>query len=534
LMQRFGRRPAIASCAFMFVLGPIVMACSTEYLFLSFGRFITGCGIGSSSVVTPAYLGEMAPAERRGAIVSLYEVMLCVGMMVSGLVDLACAGLPEAWRFMVIMPAIPGALMGTALFALPESPRWLMAQRDTDQAFETITRLRHNTLAGETPRSKEARNSERDELELLNLWTEVEHELADQAAAQEMLRQRRLAGKSGTTSPDSPSEESKDVQYDNLAQGTGGAIEMVEMEMDPAPSTPQSVGQQEREPEDPITVTCLGCRTSKKLCWSQTARLMWDSVKVLWIGDENRAFRFALAFGCFNQLCASSSIMNYAPLVLKEVGIESNGHAMLLSSAMGGVKLLGVLCFMFIVDLYGRRTVLIVGGFGMGIAMVFLCIAIAIKSWLLVVISMLVYIMLFASSWASGFWVIVSEIFSMQNKSAACSTATAVLFLAGAVADTTFITCQQLFGSGAFLIFGAVAVLGAIYVSVTLPETMGKSLAEIQALMAPDQGSKEPWYRRIEIPFYGRCYETLEEEDGDSGNQPQPEGSVTPQIHTSA
>ena len=69
---------------------------------------------------------------------------------------------------------------------------------------------------------------------------------------------------------------------------------------------------------------------------------------------------------------------------------------------------------------------------------------------------------------------------------------------------------------------------------VTLPETMGKSLAEIQALMAPDQGSKEPWYRRIEIPFYGRCYETLEEEDGDSGNQPQPEGSVTPQIHTSA
>jgi len=86
-MQKHGRRIAIASCSALFVFGPLIMACSTGVVGLCLGRFLTGLGIGASAVVTPAYLGEMAPRDKRGQIVALYEVMLCVGMLMSGLVD---------------------------------------------------------------------------------------------------------------------------------------------------------------------------------------------------------------------------------------------------------------------------------------------------------------------------------------------------------------------------------------------------------------------------------------------------------------
>ena len=74
MMQKHGRRAAIASCAILFVFGPLIMAVSNGVFGLCLGRFLTGLGIGASSVVTPAYLGEMSPQDKRGSIVALYEV----------------------------------------------------------------------------------------------------------------------------------------------------------------------------------------------------------------------------------------------------------------------------------------------------------------------------------------------------------------------------------------------------------------------------------------------------------------------------
>jgi MFS family permease len=51
------------------------------------GRFVTGLGIGASAIVVPAYLAEIAPAARRGAVVQMYEVMLCMGMLAAVLAD---------------------------------------------------------------------------------------------------------------------------------------------------------------------------------------------------------------------------------------------------------------------------------------------------------------------------------------------------------------------------------------------------------------------------------------------------------------
>ena len=100
--------------SFFFVLGPITMAFSAGLFGLIVGRILVGLGIGVSAVVVPAYLGELSPAKLRGRIVELYEVALCVGMLVAVLVDAGLAGVDNDWRWMVGVPAIPGLIMSGA------------------------------------------------------------------------------------------------------------------------------------------------------------------------------------------------------------------------------------------------------------------------------------------------------------------------------------------------------------------------------------------------------------------------------------
>ncbi|KAF5833592.1 general substrate transporter [Dunaliella salina] len=145
LMLRYGRRKAIAMCSLFAMLGPLVMASSSGVGGLVAGRAISGIGVGACAIIVPAYLAEVAPASHRGAVVQVYEMMLCVGLLVSTLVNWGLSHLgPFAWRVMVGLPAIPGGLLAGSLLLLPESPRWLVMQGHLDLALQTI----HTVLGG--------------------------------------------------------------------------------------------------------------------------------------------------------------------------------------------------------------------------------------------------------------------------------------------------------------------------------------------------------------------------------------------------
>lgn len=173
LMLAYGRRLCIALDSIPYVVGPVMMALASEWWVLVLGRVVVGMGVGISAIVVPAYLGEMSPARTRGTIVSIYEVMLGLGMVFAQLVDWALGSPgsteddelqlepnlsedndmevlmepppppgppgftgegaeddedPGQWRWMVGIPAIPGALLVLALVLLTESPRWLIMQ----------------------------------------------------------------------------------------------------------------------------------------------------------------------------------------------------------------------------------------------------------------------------------------------------------------------------------------------------------------------------------------------------------------------
>ena len=87
IMLDRGRRVAFAYTVAFYLTGPAIMGLSTSVGGLALGRFILGMGFGSSAVVVPAYVGEMAPPASRGRIVILYEVMTSLGMIAAALAD---------------------------------------------------------------------------------------------------------------------------------------------------------------------------------------------------------------------------------------------------------------------------------------------------------------------------------------------------------------------------------------------------------------------------------------------------------------
>ncbi len=142
LSDRFGRRTVIFGTALLFVFGALVTALAPSALVLMLGRLIVGAAIGVASMLTPLYLAEIAPAATRGAVTSLNQLCITIGILVSYLVGYAFANAGEGWRWMLGLGAVPGAILAIGMLMLPESPRWLAGHGGFDAARDVLRRLR--------------------------------------------------------------------------------------------------------------------------------------------------------------------------------------------------------------------------------------------------------------------------------------------------------------------------------------------------------------------------------------------------------
>ena len=97
---------------------------------------------------------------------------------------------------------------------------------------------------------------------------------------------------------------------------------------------------------------------------------------------------------------------------------------------------------------------------------------------------MSLFIFFFSLSWAEVFWVIISEVFTMKAKSAGVAVCTATLFLVGSAADMLFLTIWNTLGFASFILYSTIALAGGAFVYLFLPETSGRSLAEVQEAFA--------------------------------------------------
>ena len=141
LSDRYGRRLILIATAWVFAVGGLVSAFAPSLPLLLAGRLVVGLGIGGASMLTPLYLAEIAPARERGALVSLSQLAVTVGILLAYLVGYAFAA-AGAWRWMLGLGAAPGLLLAGGMLLLPESPRWLAGHGHLDRARVALLRLR--------------------------------------------------------------------------------------------------------------------------------------------------------------------------------------------------------------------------------------------------------------------------------------------------------------------------------------------------------------------------------------------------------
>jgi SP family galactose:H+ symporter-like MFS transporter len=141
LADRLGRRKLLVITAVVFGFGAIGAALAPGTGWLIAARIVAGGAIGIASFVAPLYISEIAPVAIRGKLVSINQVALTSGIVISYLIDYTLAG-SGAWRWMFAMAVIPAAAFAIGLIFIPDSPRWLAARGKLDQARGVLKQIR--------------------------------------------------------------------------------------------------------------------------------------------------------------------------------------------------------------------------------------------------------------------------------------------------------------------------------------------------------------------------------------------------------
>ena len=153
--DRYGARNCLRAVAAMYFLSAIAsFAAPTLALFVA-ARVLGGLAIGASTVLAPAYLAEIAPAHRRGAMVGVFQLNIVFGILVAYLSNYLIGTLSlgaDEWRWKFLVAAVPSALLAAQLFTIPNSPRWLAIRGRTDEAAGVLARIGGGDIAAELER----------------------------------------------------------------------------------------------------------------------------------------------------------------------------------------------------------------------------------------------------------------------------------------------------------------------------------------------------------------------------------------------
>ncbi|MET7361086.1 MFS transporter [Streptomyces sp. NPDC005562] len=126
--DRWGRRRTLIVVAATFTLGLALATLAAGFWTLVAARVILGLAVGSASSLVPLYLAEVAPPRLRGRLITVNQILLTAGILVSYLINLWFAG-DANWRAMFGAGLVPSVLMLVGLFLVPESPVWLRRRR---------------------------------------------------------------------------------------------------------------------------------------------------------------------------------------------------------------------------------------------------------------------------------------------------------------------------------------------------------------------------------------------------------------------
>jgi SP family arabinose:H+ symporter-like MFS transporter len=391
LSDRFGRKATLLLTALLFFASALTAALSRSFALFIAARICGGIGVGAAILTAPVYIAEISPADKRGSLVSLNQLMIVIGISVSFFSNYFLLSLGgENWRWMLGVQTIPAAAYFLLLALVPESPRWLLSKGRESRAREVLSSVHGHEAC--------------------------ERELA-------VIR----------------------ASLPNLS---------------PKPFLHQ-----------------LLSRFSQLL----SRRMRWVML-------------FGLGIAFFQQATGINAIFYYLPSIFTQAGgglATAFGQSVLVGLVNVGMTFVAI----WLIDRLGRKPLLIIGLTGMAVSLL-------TNSWAfsssatthqtLILVAIIGYVASFAISIGPVMWVLLSEIFPNEERAAAISV---VGFWNSLVsASVTLLFPQELatFGpGGTFLAYGLIAAAGLLFVLLLAPETKGKSLEELEKVLAHGKDSPQ-------------------------------------------
>lgn len=140
--NKLGRKKTLFWIGILFLVSAIGAAFANDpYVFAAF-RFIGGIGVGASTIAAPAYVSEIAPADKRGRLVALYQFNIVLGILVAFISNYFLKDIGEnSWRWMVGVQAFPSLIYLFFVLFIPESPRWLLSNGRVDEARLVLSKI---------------------------------------------------------------------------------------------------------------------------------------------------------------------------------------------------------------------------------------------------------------------------------------------------------------------------------------------------------------------------------------------------------
>ncbi|MFM2014805.1 MAG: hypothetical protein RIQ51_295 [Bacteroidota bacterium] len=376
--DRYGRKKVLIVLGILFAISAIGSALANGPYVFSFFRFIGGIGIGVSSVVAPTYISEISTPKTRGKLGALYQFNIVFGILAAFLSNYFFQGVggENDWRWMLGILVVPSVIFTFMVLAIPESPRWLITQKNNIPVASNIFK----------------------EMGVEDVQKEVEFII-----------------KGNKTN-------SSDFKTDSF--------------------------------------------------------FIVKHKKVIWLA-------FLIAF--FNQLSGINFILYYAPEILSRIGLGAK-DSLLNSIAIGGINLIFTFVGLYLIDIIGRKKLLLIGSIGyiISLSLVAGCFISHASPFVL-----MTFLLLFIAAHAIGqgavIWVFISEIFPNRLRATGQAFGASVHWVFAAI--ITLITPlfldenEGMFKDNPwpiFVFFALMMVVQLIWVLFKMPETKGVSLEEIE------------------------------------------------------
>ncbi|CAJ1078203.1 solute carrier family 2%2C facilitated glucose transporter member 12 isoform X1 [Xyrichtys novacula] len=465
ILDRYGRRCSLLLSAALVVGGTVVLIAFTSLISLTFGRVIVGMGTALSGTGACLYIAEISPRERRGLLVTLYELMLVVGVMLGFSCSYAFASLPHGWAYTFGLVIPPALLQFSVLLFLPSSPRFLVAQGKVGEAKKVLARMRGGV-------------QEHVEVELrdiqVGLKEESEYSFRELFSSKANLRSRLLTGvalvflQQATGQPNILSYASpllRSVGYDSDAAATlastgFGVVKVVGTI--PAVLLVDRVG--------PKSFLCMG---------AVAMGLSLIALGTLTLQSHTH----------LTSLCKSQTILNHTqtPWELNRTALDLEDTDFFSTDYPPAW-----------IDEAAQQSNVVNDGIreperGRTHAEVSSSLRVAS------LISLLVYVAAFSISLGPMVYVVLSEIFPMGVRGRAVSVVSAVNWATNLLISMTFLTVTERIGvPNVMFLYAAMSFVLLVFVILCIPETKGRTLEEISKELAKKRHFELKVYRQVQ------------------------------------